>query len=60
MTYLKLAEIYNMNRDKEKAKTVVNKLVKVNPKALKDRRVQKYSVQKSSFLGSNTNKVDKK
>ena len=57
---LKLAEIYNMNRDKEKAKTVVNKLVKVNPKALKDRRVQKYSVQKSSFLGSNTNKVDKK
>ncbi len=57
---LKLAEIYNMNRDKEKAKIVVNKLVKANPKALKDRRVQKYSVQKRSFLGSNTNKTDKK
>ena len=57
---LKLAEVYNMKREAEKAKTVINKLVKSNPKALKDRRVQKYNIQKRSFLGSSTGKTDKK
>ncbi len=49
---LKLAEVYNMGNKREDAKRVIDKLVKENPKSLKDRRVQKYRSVKRSFLGS--------
>ncbi len=50
---LKLAEVYNMDNKRDDAKRVIDKLVKENPKSLKDRRVQKYKNVKRSFLGSN-------
>lgn len=49
---LKLATVYNMQKESAKAKEVIEKLVKENPKALKDRRVQKYQKNKKNFMGS--------
>lgn len=48
---LKLATIYNMQKDYTRAKDVIEKLIKDNPKALKDRRVQKYKNLKKKFMG---------
>lgn len=39
---LKLAEVYRLDKDKTNEKLVIDKLVKSNPKAIKDRRVAKY------------------
>ena len=50
---LKLAEVYTKKSQPEEAKKVIDRLVKENEKALKDRRVQKYRNVKRSFLGSN-------
>ena len=49
---LKLAEIYNSEKDKNLEKFVIDTLVKHNPKAIKDRRVQKYK-SKGKFIVSN-------
>lgn len=49
---LKLAEIYNSEKDKNLEKFVIDTLVKHNPKAIKDRRVQKYK-SKGKFIASN-------
>lgn len=49
---LKLATVYNMQKEQAKAKEVIEKLIKENPKALKDRRVQKYQKNKKNFMGS--------
>ena len=39
---LKLAQVYYFENEKLKAKEVIEKLLKVNPDAIRDRRVQKY------------------
>lgn len=39
---LKLAEVYYKLQDRDKEKTVINNLLKNNPKAINDRRVRKY------------------
>lgn len=49
---LKLAEVYNKNREQGRAKEVIEKLVKENPRAMNDRRVMKYKNVKREFLGS--------
>ena len=49
---LKLAEVYNKNREQGKAKEVIEKLVRENPRSMNDRRVMKYKKVKREFLGS--------
>ena len=49
---LKLAEVYNKDKENAKAKNVIYKLTKINPKAVNDRRVMKYQKTKKEFVGS--------
>ena len=49
---LKLAEVYNKEKENAKAKNVIYKLTKINPKAVNDRRVMKYQKTKKEFVGS--------
>ncbi len=47
---LKLADIYTSEKNKAEVKNIINNLIKNNPKAIKDRRVQKYkNVKKVAF-----------
>lgn len=49
---LKLAEVYHIQKNRKMEKEVIDSLIKRNPKALKDRRVLKYTA-KNNLKGRN-------
>ena len=48
---LKLAEVYHIEKNKKMENQVIDDFLKKNPKAIKDRRIQKYKNQKSHNVG---------
>ena len=46
---LKLAQVYYFDKERAKAKQVINKLLEVNPAAIRDSRVQKYKIYLSKY-----------
>ena len=50
---LKLAEVYYFDKERLKAKEVIENLTKVNPSSLRDRRVTKYRIYNAKFIDKN-------
>ena len=48
---LKLAEIYHIEKNKKMEMQVIDDFLKKNPKAIKDRRIQKYKNVKTNYVG---------
>lgn len=53
---LKLAEVYYFDKERLKAKEVIENLTKVNPSSLRDRRVTKYRIYNAKFIDKNETK----
>ena len=49
---LKLAEVYHIEKNQKMEKQVIDDFLKNNPKAIKDRRIQKYQAAgKANYVG---------
>lgn len=46
---LKLAEVYHIEKNKKMEKEVIDNFLKKNPKAIRDRRIQKYKNKKDTY-----------